>query len=84
MDLSAVRKITLFCALDDLQVLREDGELVFCRGWRNSTEGGRDGVLIVRAISEQPTLTIVERLTHEYSLKQELDSTWAVRLMNPD
>jgi PAS domain S-box-containing protein len=79
MDLSAVRKISLLCALDDLQVLREDGGLVFCRGWRNGTEGGRDGVLIVRAISEQPTLTTVERLTHEYSLKQELDSTWAAR-----
>jgi len=79
MDLSAVRKISLLCALDDLQVLREDSGIVVCRGWRNGTERGRDAVLIVRAISEQPTLTIIERLTHEYSLRQELDSTWAVR-----
>jgi PAS domain S-box-containing protein len=79
MDLSAVRKITLLCALDDLQVLREDGGLALCRGWRNDPEGARDGVLIVRATSEQPALTNVERLIHEYSLKQELDSAWAVR-----
>jgi hypothetical protein len=79
VDLSAVRKIASLCGLDDIQVLREDGGLVFCRGWRDGTERGRDRVLIARAISEQPTPSIVERLFHEYSLKPELDSTWAAR-----
>ncbi|WFU73424.1 AAA family ATPase [Bradyrhizobium sp. CB2312] len=80
MDLSAVRKITLLCGLDDLQVLREDGGLVFCRGWRRSdAEGRRDSVLLVRARSEPPARTIIERLVHEYSLRHQLDNRWAAR-----
>jgi PAS domain S-box-containing protein len=63
----------------DLQVLGEDGGFVFCRGWRDSAEGGRDGVLVVLPSSEQPTPAVVDRLTHEYSLKDELDGTWAAR-----
>jgi hypothetical protein len=43
------------------------------------TEGRRNGVLIVLPASEQPTLVTLERLTHEYSLRNELDGTPAVR-----
>jgi PAS domain S-box-containing protein len=62
-----------------LQVLSEDGGLAFCRGWRNTTEGGRHGVLVMLPTLEQPTPTTLDRLAHEYSFKDELDSTWAVR-----
>ena len=62
-----------------LQVLREDGGLAFCRGWRDSTDGRRDGVLVVLPASEQPTPATLDRLAHEYSFKDELDSAWAVR-----
>ena len=62
-----------------LQVLREDGGLAFCRGWRDSAEGRRDAVLAVLPASEQPTPKTLDRLAHEYSLKDELDSAWAVR-----
>ena len=62
-----------------LEVLSEDGGLVFCRGWRDSAEGERNGVLVVLPASEQPTPATLDRLAHEYSLKDELDSTWAVR-----
>ena len=65
--------------IGDLEVLSEDSGLVFCRGRRDGAEGRRDGVLIVLPASEQPTPATIERLTHEYSLKDELDSTWAVR-----
>lgn len=41
--------------------------------------GGRKGVLLVLAALEQPTLATVDRLAHEYSFKDELDGTWAVR-----
>ena len=62
-----------------LQVLSEDGGLAFCRGSRDTTEGRRSGVLVVLPGSEQPTPTTLDRLAHEYSFKDELDSTWAVR-----
>jgi PAS domain S-box-containing protein len=36
-------------------------------------------VLVVLAASEQPAPATLDRLAHEHSLKDELDSTWAVR-----
>jgi PAS domain S-box-containing protein len=62
-----------------LQVLREDSGLVFCRGWRDSTEGGRSSVLVVLPASEEPTPATLDRLAHEYSLRDELDGAWAAR-----
>ena len=53
--------------------------LVLHWGWREGAGGGRKGVLLVLAASEQPALAAVDRLAHEYSFKDELDSTWAVR-----
>ena len=63
-----------------LQVLSEDGGLVFGRGWHESAGGsGRKDVLIVFPASEQSTTSGLDRLAHEYSFKNELDGTWAVR-----
>jgi PAS domain S-box-containing protein len=63
-----------------IEVLSEDGGLVFGRGWHESAGGsGRKDVLIVFPASEQSTPSGLDRLAHEYSLKNELDSTWAVR-----
>jgi PAS domain S-box-containing protein len=60
-------------------ILSEDGGLVFARGWRDGTEATRSGVLVAFPASEQPAPATVDRLTHEYSFKEELDSAWAVR-----
>jgi PAS domain S-box-containing protein len=65
--------------MNDLQILSEDGGLVFGRGWREGAGGGRQDVLIVLPAAEQPTPAMLHRLTHEHSLKDELDRTWAVR-----
>jgi predicted ATPase len=65
--------------LGDLQMLWEEGEVAFGRGWRDSAEGRRDDVLVALPISAQPTRTTLDRLNHEYSFKEELDSAWAVR-----
>jgi PAS domain S-box-containing protein len=62
-----------------LEILSEDSGLVLGRGWRGSPEGGGKNVLIVRPSSEQPTSAALDRIAHEYSFKDELDSTWAVR-----
>ncbi|MDB5500759.1 MAG: histidine kinase [Tardiphaga sp.] len=65
--------------LGGLQVLSVDGGLAFCRGWRDTSEGKRNGVLVMLPASEQPTSATLGRLAHEYSLKDQLDRTWAVR-----
>lgn len=62
-----------------LQVLADDGELVLCRGWRGSDDGGGEDALAVLSASAQPRSATLARLTHEYALKDELDGAWAVR-----
>ena len=62
-----------------LEVLWEDGERVLWRGWRDDDDGERIAVLAVLPESEHPTPDLVDRLAHEYGLKDELDGAWAVR-----
>jgi hypothetical protein len=62
------------------QVLWEDGERVFRRGWRPGDDGARRSVLIVLPATNHPSRSSLDRLTHEYELKEELDGAWAVRL----
>ena len=59
------------------QVLWEDGEHVFCRGWRRGTNGDLDALVAVLPASEHPSPASL--LALEYSLKDELDGAWAVR-----
>ena len=61
------------------RVLWEDGDRVFCRGRRRSADGDRDAVLVVLPAAEHPTPASLDRLAHEYGLKDELDGAWAVR-----
>src|SRR6516225_4211383 len=61
------------------QILWEDGERVFRRGWRSDDRGGRRAVLIVLPAGAHPSRSSLDRLTHEYALKDELDGAWAVR-----
>ena len=62
-----------------LQILWEDGERIFCRGWRADGDGDRSAVLVALPAAEHPSPSILERLAHEYGLKDELDGAWAVR-----
>jgi energy-coupling factor transporter ATP-binding protein EcfA2 len=64
---------------DDLQILWEDGERVLCRGWRLGADGNRTTVLAVLPAVEHPPPASLDRLAHEYGLKDELDGAWAVR-----
>jgi PAS domain S-box-containing protein len=61
------------------QLLWEDGERVFRRGWRHDDNGKRHPVLIVLSAAEHPSRSSLDRLTHEYDLKDQLDGSWAVR-----
>ena len=61
------------------QVLWGDGERAFRRGWQLDVEGKQRAVLIVLPASDHPSLLNLDRLTHEFELRDELDSAWAVR-----
>src|SRR5262245_42841719 len=62
---------------DGLVVLTQSGDRILCRGWR--ADGGGGAVLAVFPAAEHPAPACLERLAHEYGLKDELDSAWAVR-----
>ena len=61
-----------------LQVLSDDGERILCRAWRRVESGG-DTVLVARPAGEHPPPASDDRLAHEFGLKDELYSAWAVR-----
>jgi hypothetical protein len=61
------------------QVLSEDGERVLCRAWGLGHGGTRESALVVLPAAERPSRLSLDRLTHEFGLKDELDEAWAVR-----
>jgi PAS domain S-box-containing protein len=61
------------------QILWEDGERVFHRGRRLDDDGTPRAVLLVAPAADHPSRASLDRLTHEYELKDELDAAWAVR-----
>jgi PAS domain S-box-containing protein len=60
------------------QVLWEDGERVFCRG-ESHADGNGMPMLAVLPAAEHPTPATLDRLAHEYGLREELDAAWAAR-----
>jgi hypothetical protein len=54
-------------------------QVVFCRRHRRSGDGERGTVLAVLPAMDHPTPANLDRLAHEYGLKDELDAAWAVR-----
>jgi PAS domain S-box-containing protein len=60
------------------EVLKEDGELVLFRTWPDGTDGDRQSVLVLQSAAEQPSPNAVNRLAHEYALKDQLDASWAI------
>ena len=62
-----------------LQVLWGDGERVLFRGSRLGADGERKPVLAVLLAADRPPPLALERLAHEYDLRNELDGAWAAR-----
>ena len=56
-----------------------DGERVFYRGCRENSDGGYGSVLVVLPAAERALPATLERLAHEYALRDELDAAWAAR-----
>ena len=61
------------------QVSWEDSERVCRRGWRRGDNGEVRAVLCVLPGAEHPSRSSLDRLTHEYELRDELDPAWAAR-----
>src|SRR5215471_11604512 len=61
------------------QILWEDGERVFRRGWRLDDNGKRRDVLMVIPAAGHLSRSSLDHLSHEYELRYELDGVWAVR-----
>jgi hypothetical protein len=61
-----------------LETLREDDEFVLYRGG-HSNQSGSSSVLLLAPASMQPPLATRKKIEHEYSLRDELDSAWALR-----
>jgi PAS domain S-box-containing protein len=64
---------------DPPEVLKEDGELILFRAWHDGADRHRQSVLVLQSAAEQPTPNAVNRLAHEYALKDQLDASWAIR-----
>ncbi|PRD43112.1 histidine kinase [Phyllobacterium phragmitis] len=64
---------------DGLQVLWGDSERVFCRGWCLNDDGSRSAVLVVRPAIDPAPPASLDRLIHEYALKDALDGASSVR-----
>jgi hypothetical protein len=58
------------------EALRRDGEFILYRG---QTEDDAVPVLVLSPLMDYLTRDSLKRLEHAYSLKEELDPTWAVR-----
>jgi hypothetical protein len=64
-----------------LMTIVEDGEFVVCRGYPTTTASSSRSVVVVMPRLEDPGPPTVRMLEHEYSLRDELDPSWAVRLV---
>src|SRR5262245_13141630 len=61
-----------------LDVLWQASERLYRRIWRDTDDGDRREFLVAQPCAEHPTPTTVSRLTHEYGLKDYLDSSFAL------
>lgn len=64
---------------DLVDVLWQDAERAFCRLSRGDAEAHRHAFIPVGVGADHPTLENINRLAHEYELKDHLDSAWALR-----
>jgi len=60
-------------------VLWEDGERLFCRTWRDRGNGDPQELLAAVPSAEYPTAGTIDRLKHEYRLREYLEGEWALR-----
>jgi PAS domain S-box-containing protein len=62
-----------------LEALWENGDLVYCRAKRDDTDGIPREFFAVLCLAKHPPPGAINRLSHEYGLKDSLDPAWAAR-----
>src|SRR5229473_3923698 len=62
----------------ELEALRKDDEFVLQR-CEHSNQPGSSSVLLLCPASTRPAVETLRKLEHQYSLRDQLDSAWAVR-----
>ena len=65
--------------MSPLEVLWEDAERTFCRLSHDGANGGKYAFIPVVSGAAHPTLESINRLAHEYELRDYLDAAWALR-----
>jgi PAS domain S-box-containing protein len=70
--------LKLMTGFVELEALRKDDEFVLLR-CEHSNQPGASSVLLLAPASARPTVETLRKLEHEYSLRDQLDSAWAVR-----
>src|SRR5512147_2497907 len=60
-----------------LELLREDEEFILYRG--HAKHADATPLLLLAPASTRPAPETLKKIEHEYSLRSELDATWAVR-----
>ena len=61
------------------QVLGDEEGILLCRACRERIDGERRIVLAVLPAAEHPSPQTLDRLAHEFGLKDELDGAWAAK-----
>src|SRR5215510_3173799 len=62
-----------------LETLHQDGEFILYRGLRpTKDEKSPPSILALSPVMERPAPATIKKLEHEFSLKDELDPTWAI------
>ncbi len=64
---------------DSSEVLWRDGGRAFCRLFRSNADGERYAFVPILSEAEHATLESVNRLAHEFELREHLAGTWALR-----
>jgi hypothetical protein len=61
------------------QVLWKDDDRIFCRASRPFSDGGCSAILAVLPKVKHAPSASLDRLAHEFALKDQLDEAWAMR-----
>lgn len=61
-----------------MQMLWVDGDRAFYRASSDEPDGAQRTFMVVTPASESPAIGIVDRLVHEFGLRDHLDTSWAV------
>jgi hypothetical protein len=77
--MNASALLGLDCENDSLEVLWEDAGHAFCRLRSNNAEGDRYAFIPIPSGARHPAVESINRLAHEYQLRDQLASEWALR-----